>query len=126
MLTRMTPTFAVAYWTTVHSAQFGAQMPTRSPLASPAATQRLGEAVHLLAEDGIRPPQSLGAVDQRLAVAEPGDGRVEVGPDRLLEQRRLLRPAACDSAVSVELLAMTIPFCTSVWIPNVPRRQRRG
>ena len=37
MVTRMAPTFAVAYWTSVHCAQFGAQMPTRSPLAMPAA-----------------------------------------------------------------------------------------
>src|SRR5262249_31658380 len=36
-LTRMIPAFAVAYWTNAHSAQFGLQMPTRSPGAMPAA-----------------------------------------------------------------------------------------
>ena len=35
MFTRIAPIFAVAYWVSVHSAQFGAQMPTRSPLAMP-------------------------------------------------------------------------------------------
>ena len=39
MLTRIAPIFAVAYWTMVHSAQFGAQMPTRSPFSMPAATR---------------------------------------------------------------------------------------
>ena len=36
-MTRMAPSLAVAYWVTVHSAQLGAQMPMRSPLASPTA-----------------------------------------------------------------------------------------
>ena len=31
MLTRIAPILAVAYWVSTHSAQFGAQMPTRSP-----------------------------------------------------------------------------------------------
>jgi len=35
MFTRIAPIFAVAYWVSVHSAQFGAQIPTRSPLAMP-------------------------------------------------------------------------------------------
>ena len=35
MFTRIAPIFAVAYWVSVHSAQFGAQMPTRSPLTMP-------------------------------------------------------------------------------------------
>src|SRR6476659_6558774 len=39
MLTRIAPIFAVANWTMVHSAQFGAQMPTRSPFSMPAATK---------------------------------------------------------------------------------------
>ena len=38
MLTRMTPSRAVAYWVSVHSAQLGAQTPSRSPLVSPAAS----------------------------------------------------------------------------------------
>jgi len=35
MLTRMAPILAVAYCTMVHSGQFGAQMPTRSPRSMP-------------------------------------------------------------------------------------------
>jgi hypothetical protein len=38
MLTRMAPIFAVAYWRNVHSARFGDQIPTRSPLPMPCAT----------------------------------------------------------------------------------------
>ena len=37
MLTRMIPALAVAYWTSAHSAQFGLQIPTRSPGSIPAA-----------------------------------------------------------------------------------------
>ena len=37
MFTRIAPIFAVAYWTIVHSGQFGAQMPTRSPADTPFA-----------------------------------------------------------------------------------------
>src|SRR5436309_153423 len=37
MFTRMIPAFAVAYWSSTHSAQLGAQMPTRSPASMPAA-----------------------------------------------------------------------------------------
>ena len=39
MLTRIAPTRAVANCTTTHSAQFGAQMPTRSPFSTPAASR---------------------------------------------------------------------------------------
>src|SRR6476619_3603021 len=61
------PTFAVAYCTIVHSAQLGAQMPTRSPFAMPAAAG--------------------GHLDERLAFAGLRDDPLEVGADRLLEQR---------------------------------------
>ena len=37
-MTRIAPIFAVAYWISTHSAQLGAQMPTRSPLAIPVAS----------------------------------------------------------------------------------------
>ena len=37
MLTRIAPIFAVAYCRIVHSAQFGAQIPTRSPFSIPPA-----------------------------------------------------------------------------------------
>ena len=35
MVTRIAPIFAVAYWVISHSGQFGAQIPTRSPLPIP-------------------------------------------------------------------------------------------
>jgi hypothetical protein len=38
MLTRIAPIFAVANCTRIHSTQFGAQMPTRSPFSMPAAS----------------------------------------------------------------------------------------
>ena len=37
MFTSTTPALAVAYWSSTHSAQFGDQMPTRSPAAIPVA-----------------------------------------------------------------------------------------
>jgi hypothetical protein len=39
MLTRIAPIRAVAYCVRVHSAQLGAQIPTRSPVATPAASR---------------------------------------------------------------------------------------
>ena len=45
MLTRIAPIFAVANCTRVHSAQFGAQMPTRSPFSMPAASEAASRAV---------------------------------------------------------------------------------
>jgi len=39
MLTRIAPILAVAYWTITHSAQLGAQMPTRSPLRTPSSSR---------------------------------------------------------------------------------------
>jgi hypothetical protein len=41
MFTRIAPTFAVANCTSTHSTQFGAQIPTRSPFAMPAAIRPL-------------------------------------------------------------------------------------
>ena len=37
-VTSTAPIRAVAYWTSTHSAQFGAQIPTRSPFSTPRAT----------------------------------------------------------------------------------------
>ena len=37
MLTRIAPIFALPYCSSTHSAQFGAQIPTRSPVATPEA-----------------------------------------------------------------------------------------
>ena len=39
MFTRIAPAFAVAYWVSTHSAQFGAQIATRSPASIPAASR---------------------------------------------------------------------------------------
>jgi hypothetical protein len=44
MLTRTAPILAVAYWTIVHSAQLGDQMPTRSPLPIPERTSPIASA----------------------------------------------------------------------------------
>ena len=44
MLTRTAPILAVAYWVSVHSAQFGDQIPTRSPLPMPARTSPIASA----------------------------------------------------------------------------------
>ena len=38
MLTRITPSLAVAYWTSAHSLRLGPQTPTRSPFFSPSAS----------------------------------------------------------------------------------------
>ena len=43
-LTRIAPIFAVAYCTSVHSAQFGDHMPTRSPLPIPARISPMASA----------------------------------------------------------------------------------
>ena len=44
MLTRIAPIRAVANWVSTHSGTFGAQMPTRSPLAIPWASSPLASA----------------------------------------------------------------------------------
>ena len=92
MLTRMIPAFAVAYWTSAHSAQFGLQIPTRSPGSIPAAMSARARAVHGLAELRVRVAQVLVDGDERLAVAEPRDRAVEVVADRVAQQRRGRRP----------------------------------
>ena len=35
MFTSTAPAFALAYWSSTHSAQFGDQIPTRSPVSMP-------------------------------------------------------------------------------------------
>ncbi len=44
MVTRIAPSFAVPYWTKTHSAQLGAQMPTRSPVPTPRASRPSAQA----------------------------------------------------------------------------------
>ena len=92
MLTRMIPALAVAYWTSAHSAQFGLQMPTRSPGSIPAAMNARARAIDRLAELRVRVAEVLVDRDERLAVAEPLDRAVEVVADRVAQQRRGRRP----------------------------------
>ena len=94
MLTRIAPSFAVAYWTNTHSAQFGAQMPTRSPLPTPSASRPSAHGVDLGDELRVAEAAAGGALDQRLVVAHPRRRPVEVRPDRVAEQRDRGGPAA--------------------------------
>src|SRR5579871_4341399 len=90
MLTRIAPILAVAYWVSTHSAQFGAQMPTRSPLPMPASSSP-GQRVHVCGELGVAPPPHgvrVRSVDERLALAEGGHRGIEVRADGVAEQRR--------------------------------------
>ena len=87
MLTRIAPILAVAYCTSVHSAQFGAQMPTRSPLLDAEAQQAVASASTVGAQLGVGPAAAGRHVDQRLAVAVRGDRPVEVVADGVAEQR---------------------------------------
>ena len=89
MLTSTAPIFAVAYCTSTHSAQFGAQMPTRSPLLDAQGEQPAGHPVDVAVQLGVGPAAAARAVDQRLPVAEPGHGALQVRPDRVAEQREL-------------------------------------
>jgi hypothetical protein len=82
----MIPALAVAYWVSTHSAQLGAQMPTRSPLRGP-APRSPRERVHLRVQLLVGQPDVLESHDERLTVAEPRDGAFEVLADRLADQR---------------------------------------
>ena len=68
MLTRITPSFAVAYWTSAHSARFVLHTPTRSPLRRPPASIPPARRVDGLVELGVRVPQPLLAGDERVGV----------------------------------------------------------
>ena len=87
MLTRIAPIRAVAYWTRNHSTQFGAQMPTRSPLRDAAGEQAAGELVDRGVQLGVGPAPAGRDVDEGLAVGERGDRAAQVRVDRLAEQR---------------------------------------
>ena len=86
MLTRIAPILAVAYCTIIHSAQFGAQMPIRSPVVTPTASRARGPPVDVGSQRGIRPAAALRHVDEGLAVTEPSHRLVEVVADRLLDK----------------------------------------
>jgi hypothetical protein len=91
MVTRIAPSFAVPYWTSTHSAQFGAQMPTRSPFHTPIASNPSAQASTSATSSGYvqrRPvahstsasaSPTRAAVRSRLApMVSPSSGRVEV------------------------------------------------
>ena len=73
----------------LHHRPLGAvRRPDADPIAlrDPRGQQRTRQPAHLGAELRIRPTDPLRDVDQRLAVTERGDGRVEVVGNGLLEQ----------------------------------------
>ena len=86
MLTRITPTAAVAYWNTTHSAQFGTPDAHPVPGREAARQQRTRHAVNFGAEFSIRVAHVLERDDQRVAVGERTDGVREIRTDRLPEQ----------------------------------------
>ncbi len=59
------------------------------PLLDAGRQQTPGDELDVAVELAPGPACAGGELDHRLAVGEPGDGAVEVGPDRLLEQRGL-------------------------------------
>src|SRR4051794_17267297 len=94
MFTRIAPSLAVPYWTNTHSAQLGAQIPTRSPLRTPRGVQPERAGVDLGDQLGVGPAAARGALDERLVVTHPRCRPVEVGPDRVAQQRNRGGPAA--------------------------------
>ena len=87
MLTRIAPILAVAYWVRVHSAQFGAQIPTRSPLVMPGAEEAEGERVDFCVQLRVAQPDPGRPVDQGKLVGVAGDGAVQVLADGVAQQR---------------------------------------
>ena len=72
MLTRIAPIFAVAYWTNTHSATFGAQIPTRSPVRTPAPSSPSASASTCADELRVGPSAPGRHVDEGLAVGIGG------------------------------------------------------
>ena len=94
MLTRIAPSFAVANWTNAHSAQLGAQMPTRSPLPHAERVEAEGHGVDLGDELGIAESATGGALDERFVVAHPRRRPIQVRPDRVAQQGDRRGPVA--------------------------------
>ena len=99
----------MAYCSSVHSAQLGDQMPTRSPFSSPAASRPAGERVDVAVELGPGPAPPGRELDQRLAV---GGGR-----------RRCARSWRRSSPRAVP--ASSRPGRRTPWRVNVAARLRR-
>ena len=95
MFTRIAPILAVAYWTSTHSAQFGDQMPTRSPAWRPrgrASRRRAGRPRH---RARVGPAPAGRHVDQRLVIREPRHRGREVVADGPAEERLCRRSVLC-------------------------------
>ncbi len=92
-LTRTAPIRAVAYWTRIHSAQFGAQMPTRSPLPMPATISPNARRSDRLVQLAIDPPQPLATAHHRRVRGPPLRGARQARADRLADKRNVRDPA---------------------------------
>ena len=86
------PALAVAYCSRTHSAQFGAQMPTRSPAASPAAIRPRASVSVSASNCRVRPPPARRHVDKHLGV------RVRGGDPPQVRRRSSRRAAGCADA----------------------------
>ena len=82
----MAPIRAVAYWTSTHSAQFGLQIPTRSPFSMPGREEGAGQVVDRSVELRVRQAHVLERDDERLVVGEAGHRRREVLADGLADE----------------------------------------
>jgi len=76
---------AVAYCTSTHCRQFGAQIPTRSP-ATISAQERRSDGVDGRVELAVRQPHIQVAIDDRRPVREARGDPLEVISDRVAEQ----------------------------------------
>src|SRR6476660_3740433 len=106
MLTRIAPIFAVAYCTTVHWAQFGAQIPTRSPVATPVARS---------ARASPSTSAANSAYVQRIPWAT--STRASRSPTRATVASRLSGMVCSSSGTSV-----SPAVCDSVVMPVIPPR----
>ena len=91
----------------------GGPDPDPVALADAGPDQPDREGVDVGVELGPGPAPAGRDLDQRLAVGVPGDGRLEVGPDRLLQERRGRLTACCRGLVMDHA-------------PNLRRRCRAG
>ncbi len=79
---------AVAYWMMTHSKRLGAQMPTRSPLSTPRVIRPRAALSDLRPELAVGGAVVLVRDDERLAIAMPRDGALEIRTDGFGQQRR--------------------------------------
>ena len=91
MVTRISPALAAANWVSAHSAQFGDQMPIRSPLLKAEREQPGGQRVGPCLQLGEGPANALLRRDHRLDVAPALGGFVQRFADGVFPERRRLR-----------------------------------